>query len=194
MRNEPFPQTRVVDNGQLQEILAGHATPAREQSARVAAAPLISKRVLTSLVRLGDSLVAALIGAVIWHVYLRPESYARERLLSDVSVGRRPCGARSSSRGAGLYSIHAFLRPVEHLPRLDRKLARDLCRSLRHAVLRAGGRQLFARVGGYLVSQRTRRPHRRSAALLPSRSSAGIAMDVSTAAPFSSAAASPPRT
>jgi Undecaprenyl-phosphate glucose phosphotransferase len=117
MRNELFPQTRVVDDGRLQEILAGHATPAREQSARVAAAPLISKRVLTSLVRLGDSLVAALIGAAIWHVYLRPESYSESAYYVTFLLGVGLV-VPILFGGAGLYSIHAFMRPVEQLARL----------------------------------------------------------------------------
>jgi len=117
MRNEPFPQTRVVDDDRLQEILASHATPARDQFARVAVAPLISKRVLTSLVRLGDSLVATLIGAAIWFVYLHPESYAESASYVTFLLGVGLV-VPVLFAGAGLYSIHAFMRPVEQLARL----------------------------------------------------------------------------
>ncbi len=117
MRNEPFQQSSLIDHNKLHEILGTSAGPMREPFAGLDAAPLISKRVLTSLVRLGDTLVAAGIGAIIWYLYLQPASYIESAYYLTFLLGVGLV-VPILFGGAGLYSIHAFLRPVEQVARL----------------------------------------------------------------------------
>jgi len=117
MRHEPFSQGGLVEQGKLQNLLSGSAVPAIGVPSHAAAAPLISKRVLSGLVRLGDSLVAAGLGAIIFLAYLRPENLAESASYLTFLLGVA-IAVPVLFTGAGLYSTHAFLRPVEHLPRL----------------------------------------------------------------------------
>lgn len=117
MRHEPFSQGGFADKGKLQNLLAGSSVPAIGVPSHAAAASLISRRVLAGLVRLGDSLVAAGLGAIIWLAYLRPETLAESASYVTFLLGVA-VAVPVLFTGAGLYSTHAFVRPVEHLPRL----------------------------------------------------------------------------
>jgi len=117
MRHEPFSPRGLIDQQKLQNVLAVSPVPTISAQLPAQAPPLISKRVLAGLVRLGDSLVAAGIGALIWLAYVRPESFAESGSYIAFLLGVA-LAVPVLFTGAGLYSTHAFLRPVEQLPRL----------------------------------------------------------------------------
>src|SRR5262245_21706913 len=117
MRHEPISQGGLAKQGKLQDLLSDSTVPTISVPTHAAAASFISKRVLAGLIRLGDSLVAAGLGAIIFIAYLHPETLGQTASYLTFLLGVA-VAVPVLFTGAGLYSTHAFVRPVEHLPRL----------------------------------------------------------------------------
>jgi Undecaprenyl-phosphate glucose phosphotransferase len=116
MRSDSLQQKRVVSPDVLEQLrLASDYTTLLEP--HVASAPLISARIIAALVRLGESVIIAGYGVLLWLLYVRGET-TEEFLVYVPLIAGAAITLPLLLQAGGLYSIHALLRPVDHVARL----------------------------------------------------------------------------
>jgi Undecaprenyl-phosphate glucose phosphotransferase len=116
MRSDPLHQRRVVSHDVLEQLGLGGGGALRVEPGG-SSAPLISARIIAALVRCGDSAMIAAYGALLWFLYPRGDS-ADEFLFYLPLMGGAAVALPTLLQAGGLYSIHALLRPVDHITKL----------------------------------------------------------------------------
>jgi Undecaprenyl-phosphate glucose phosphotransferase len=115
MRSDPIHQRGVVSYDILETLGIGAESEAGPS--RAAKAPLVSARIIAAIVRLGEGLLVAILGLSLWHLYVAGE--ANESLPAYLlMIAGAAFALPLLLQAGGLYSIHALLRPVEHITRL----------------------------------------------------------------------------
>jgi Undecaprenyl-phosphate glucose phosphotransferase len=129
MRSDSIHHKRVVAPEVLERLGLGDNANAAPSGPRPARPPLVSARIIAALVRFGDGAIVALYGAMLWHLYVQGESSAEFFFYVPLMAGAA-AGLPLLLQMGGLYSIHALLRPVEHVARLMAAWALIACIAL----------------------------------------------------------------
>src|SRR5438105_5258460 len=116
MRSDFLHQKRVISPGVLEKLGLG-ANSDRSAEPRTTSAPLISARIIAALVRLADGAMLAAYGSLLWFLYPHGDTAAEFLFYLPLIIGAAVALPLLLQAG-GLYSIHALLRPVDHLARL----------------------------------------------------------------------------
>ena len=116
MRIDTLHQKRVVSTDVLEKLGLNDDAKSYTES-YPGNAPLISARIIAALVRLADGAMLAGYGSLLWFLYPHGDTAGEFLSYLPLIIGAAVALPLLLQVG-GLYSIHALLRPVDHLARL----------------------------------------------------------------------------
>src|SRR5262245_24661872 len=115
MRSDSYDRKRVVTSDLLERLGLEKRAGAAESLA--ASAPLVSARIIAALVRTGEGVLITSYGILLWFIYVQGET-TEEFLFYLPLIAGAATALPLLLQAGGPYSIHALLRPVDHVARL----------------------------------------------------------------------------